>query len=430
MVFFSEILRKDIVDSNGKHVGKLADLIFIDGEKTAQISHLVYVSDDKYRKKIPWGLVKELTALKEQRHAEIKIVLNVQKDNIRPLFEDEKEWLVSKLLDKQIIDIDGLKVVRVNDVHLSKADGHFSIVGVCVGMKSFVRRLGLGALTRWLMPEVKEKIIPWDSVEPLDKDLHNLHVSLKRTKIDRLHPSEIADIMEELSQRERVLIFNSLEPSKAAKTLVEATPRIQQTFIKNLKIHRIVSILERITPDQAADIISLMPQSRSEKILAMMHEDHRQKVQEILKYPLESGGALMRTDYIAIPDDYTAHKIMELIRRTKPSSEMLYRLYVVDKKHHLLGVLTIRTLLLAEPKQKVTEFMKQNIIKVKVDTPKEDIAKALAKYNLFVLPVVDEFNILRGVVTADDVLSEVMPKSWRKIKYRPQKTRQKKDGKK
>jgi magnesium transporter len=414
MVFFSELKDRDVLDSSGNTIGNLIDMIFVDGEKYAPISHIIYVGDDKYRKKVSWETVKELAIQPGSESKGISIMLNKQRQELNPKFEDEKEFLVSSLLDKQIIDVDGLKVVRVNDIQLAKVDKFFSIVGVCVGTKSMIRRLGFSWLTKFLVSRAKEKIILWESVESLDKDLHTIHVKMKRSKIGNLHPSEIVDIMEDLSQRERTLIFNALDADKAAKTLAEAGPEIIESFFKDIKTHRIISILEHMSPDHAADIISVMPNEQGKHILEMMREDSRHKIKEILNYPEESAGALMRTDYIAIPNEFTAQKVINLIRQTKPSSEMMYRLYVVDKKHHLLGVLTIRALLLAEPEQKVTEFMKQNIIKVKVDSRKEDIARALSKYNLFVLPVVDALNTLKGVVTADDVLTELIPKSWKK----------------
>jgi magnesium transporter len=158
-------------------------------------------------------------------------------------------------------------------------------------------------------------------------------------------------------------------------------------------------------------------------LLRMMHDDARHKIREILRYPEESAGSMMRTDFIAIPNHYTADKVMQLIRHTKPSSEMMYRLYVVDERHKLLGVLTIRGLLLAQPDEIVTAFMKQKIIKIKVDATKDMMAQALSKYNLFVLPVVDELNMLKGVITADDILEEVIPKKWHKNRHRFKRTR-------
>jgi magnesium transporter len=414
MVFFSELKDRTVLDSNGNLIGNLVDMIFVDGEKYAPISHIIYVGDDKYRKKVSWEMVKELAIQPGSESKGISIMLNKQRQELNPKFEDEKEFLVSSLLDKQIIDVDGLKVVRVNDIQLAKVDKFFSIVGVCVGTKSMLRRLGFSWLTKFLIPRAREKTILWESVESLDKELHTIHVKMKRSKIGNLHPSEIVDIMEDLSQRERTLIFNALDADKAAKTLAEAGPEIIESFFKDIKTHRIISILEHMSPDHAADIISVMPDEQGKHILEMMGEESRHKIKEILNYPEESAGALMRTDYIAIPSEFTAQKVINLIRQTKPSSEMMYRLYVVDRKHHLLGVLTIRALLLAEPEQQVTLFMKQNIIKVKVDSRKEDIARALSKYNLFVLPVVDALNTLKGVVTADDVLTELIPKSWKK----------------
>jgi magnesium transporter len=258
MVFYSDIKGRQVIDSVGEEVGRLVDLIFVDGEKFAAISHIIYVGDDRYRKKVVWESVKELAG----DGTRLRLILNKARADLKPQFEDEKELLVGSLLDKQIIDIDGLKVVRVNDVHLAKVDRFFSVVGVCVGGKSFVRRLGIPWVSRYLMPKAEERMIPWDSVEPLDRDLHSIHVKMQRTKIGKLHPSEIADIMEDLSQRERALIFNSLDADKAAKTLFESNEEVREAFLKDMKTHRIINILEHMSPDQAADMLSLMPKER------------------------------------------------------------------------------------------------------------------------------------------------------------------------
>jgi magnesium transporter len=420
MVFYSELRDKDVYDSEGTKVGSLVDMIFVDGERYAHVSHIIYIGDDRYRKKVSFELIKEL-AIDEHGRKEIR--LNKERQVINPQFEDEKDLRVGSLLDKQIIDIDGLKVVRVNDLELAKIDKAFSIVGVCVGGKSFIRRLGLPWLTGLLQKKAKERVIPWGSVEPLDKSLHSIHVKLKRTKIGKLHPSEIADIMEDLSLRERALIFSSLDTGKAAMTLVEANEEVQESFLKDEKTHRILMVLEHMSPDQTADILSMMPKEKAEELIGMMRDEEKHKVREILGYHEESAGGLMRTDYIAIPDDYTAEKVINLIRQTKPESELLYRLYVVDKRHKLLGVLTIKSLILAQPDELVTGFMRHNILKIKVDAPKEEVAKALSMYSLFALPVVDELNTLKGVVTADDVLEELIPKKWQKRRMRFKRTR-------
>ncbi len=423
MVYFSEIKGKPIFDANNKNIGILKDLVFVDGEKYAEITHLVYLDENKNRKKISWDLVKELKSEANGINTKIGINLNTPEEKITPFFEKEKEALVGNIIDKQLIDVDGFKVVRVNDAVLGKVEDKFCIVAVAIGTRSFMRRFGF----KKIMPgKIKEHVIPWESVERLEPEFHDLHLITQKSKIADLHPEDIADIMEDLSHQERILIFNTLNRKKAAETLIDAEKEVQKSLFSNLKIRRIVDLLENIPPDQAADILSLMSKSRVEKIFETMRPDTSTKIREILNYNPESAGAIMDTEFITIPEDYNVQKTINLLRKITPPSKKIFHLYVVNKEKQLVGVLSVRQLLISLPDRKIVEFMKRDVIYVKLSTPKEDIAKAVSRYDLFVLPVVNDNKIIQGVVTADDVLTEVMPQTWKRSRYKPHKIKKRK----
>ena len=422
MVYFSQIKGRPVYDSEGKNIGSIVDLVFVDGEKYAEISHLVYFSR-KYRKKVPWRFVKEIKDNPGTATLDADIYLNVPEAELNPTFEGEREFLVSRLVDKQIIDVDGLKVVRVNDVLLGKITDMFCIVAVCVGAKSFIRSLAGERLGELVGSKISEHIITWEFVESLDPDIQKLHIRLKRSKIADLHPADIADLMEDLTYKERELIFNALDKETAAKTMIESEPQVQKDFLKAMKLNNILEILENIPPNHAADIISVMPEHLRNEIFRHMNRDVARKVREILGYPDMSVGSIMHTEFVAVPGDYTAQKAIEFLRKTKPASDKMYRIYVVDKEHKLLGFLPLGTLVTAPAKERIESLMKTKIIKLHTKTSKQDAANALSKYNLFVLPVVDESNVLKGVVKADDVISEVMPKAWKKRRYFAPRTR-------
>ncbi|MEM5812624.1 MAG: PRC-barrel domain-containing protein, partial [Candidatus Aenigmatarchaeota archaeon] len=227
MVYFSQLKGRPVYDSEGKNIGSLIDMVFVDGEKYAEISHLVY-SYKKTRRKISWSFVRELKN-PETPGLDADIYLNAPERELNPTFETEREFLVSKLIDKQIIDVDGVKVVRVNDVLLGKIEGKFCIAAVCVGAKSFLRSLAGEKLADLIGGKFREKIIPWEYVEPLDPDIQKLHIRLRRSKIADMHPADIADIMEDLTYKERELIFNALDREKSAKTIIESEPEIQKS---------------------------------------------------------------------------------------------------------------------------------------------------------------------------------------------------------
>ncbi|MCX6817811.1 MAG: CBS domain-containing protein [Candidatus Aenigmarchaeota archaeon] len=417
MVYFSQLKGKPVLDSADKKIGILVDMGFNDGEKYAEISHVIYISKNNYRKKIPWSLVKEIKDSTKTRGLEADIHLNSLESEIEPTFEKEKEFTVSKLIDKQIIDVDGLKVVRVNDVFLGKVGCMFCIVAVCVGAKSLLRSLAGEKLSETFVGKMKDHIIPWEFVESLDPEIQKLHIKLKKSKIADLHPADIADLMEDLTYKERELVFNSLDRDKAAKTIIESEPEIQKSFLKSMKMNSILEILENIPPNHAADLISLMTDDMKNEILHSMKPESARRVKEILGYTDTSVGSIMHTEFIAIPSSYTAENTIELMRKLKPSSDKVYRMYVVDEKQKLLGYLPVGNLVTAPADEKIEKLMKNKIISMQTTTSKEDAAKALVKYNLFTVPVVDENGVLKGVVKANDVISEVLPRAWKRKRY-------------
>ena len=421
MVYFSQLKDSNVYDSKKVKAGKLADLIFMDGTDYAEITHLIYIDENKYKKKMPLAYIQEFKEEKEGIKDVINIYLNSPIESVTPFFMKEKENLVGDILDKQVVDVNGIKLVRVNDIMMGKVENKFCVVAVCVGATSFVRRLGFHKLIGQASSKMMDHIIKWKSVERLEPEFHDLHLKVQKNKIADMHPEDIADIMEDLTHSERILIFNTLDSRKAAKTLIKAEENVQDSVLKSFKVEKIKGLLENIPPDQAADLLSLMPHAKGEEILKSMAKDASSKIRKILNYYPESIGSIMKTEFIAIPKDYTTEKTIKLLRELKPSADKTYHLYVVDNENHLIGILSIRALLVADPKSKIEEFMKNDVIFAKDNSPKEIAARLMARYDLFVLPVVDKEGILRGIVKADDVLDEYIPERLKREKFLPSK---------
>ncbi|MFH1834730.1 MAG: CBS domain-containing protein [Methanobacteriota archaeon] len=425
MVYFSELKGRPVFDADKKNIGVLTDLVFIHGGDYAEITHIVCVFEDKSVRKIRFSLVDELKCEKSRVSEKIIVHLNKPLSKITCFFIEDKDLILSEVVDKQVIDVNGAKIVRVNDILLGKVGGKFSVVAVAVGKKSFLKRIGLKSFAN--STKLKEQIIAWESVEALEPRMHGLHLKVQKNKIADLHPEDIADVMEDLSHKERVLIFNTLDKQVAAETLIGAEPEVQQSVFRSIKVDRIKELLEDIQTDQAADILSLMDKSEVEEILGRLRADKAKAITKILNYDPESAGAIMDTSFIMIPETHTAQQTIDLLREIAPSSDKIYHIYVVDRQRRLVGILSIRGLLIAPPDEKVGEIMHREVIHVKTDTPKEDIAKTIARYDIFVIPVVSDDNVLRGVVTADDVLTEIMPDEWKRERFKPHRT--KKNGK-
>ena len=423
MVFFTELIGKEVIDNTGKTVGTLCDFVFQDGTEFAPVTHIIFLAKDKYKKKISWEYVE---GIKQQNgYLVYSIVLNIASAEMQPLFVHETDLLAHELLDKQIIDVSGVKVVRVNDILLNKVEAQFCITGVCVGSTSFLRRLGVKQqlLGKILYKFSSEKIIPWKSVEPLEtkeakkETKGQLHLKEAKNKIAEMHPGDLADLMEELSPKEQMLIFNRLDKKTAAKTFVEAGPKVQESFFKGLKINRLVDLLESMPPHSAADVLGILEEQKAKVILAQMNAQKAKQIHDLMQYPEDTAGGLMRTDYFALRDTDTATKAVAHIRKAKPSADKTHVLLIIDQEHHLVGTLSMRTLLTAKPRQQLKTFMKKKPLVVFPQTTKQDLATALEKYNFYMIPVVDEQSTLKGIITADQVLSEVIPKSWIRRKF-------------
>jgi magnesium transporter len=425
MVYLSQILGKPVIDSKGDVLGQLCDLVFVDGQEYADVIHIVYKCHEKYKKRLPWNYVEGIKQTATENAPEFSIMLNAESSDLHPAFVHQKDLLAHELLDKQIIDVAGIKVVRVNDLLLNKVKGDFGITGVCVGTTSFFRRLGLskkgpiGLLYRF----TGEKIIQWKSVESFET---NMHLKEPGNKIGDLHPGDIADIMEELSPKEQILIFNKLDNKTAAKTLVEADEDVQESFLRGVKSGRVIELLESLPPHRAADVLSIAGDAKARNILGQMKPTLAKKIRELLQYDEDTAGGLMRTDIFTLLASYSASKALQVIREKRPAAEQMHVILIVNKKNELIGTISIRTLLTAKPREKLQDVMSPNPITIPLDATKRDIATALEKYNFVMLPVVDEKNMLCGTVTADEVLSEIIPESWIKRNYLPKRPRKKK----
>ena len=411
IIHFSALKGKSIVDVENQFVSKLEDVVIIDGEKFAEVTAIVYrANGDKV--KLPWKLVDSLNKY---------VYLHIKKSALQPEKINQNDILLSEhILDKQLIDVDGLKVIRVNDIIMAKVYDKFSVVSVDAGIKGFARRLGID------IPFVKgnPNIIPWEFVEPLQTD-KNLKLKVSRQKIAKLHPADIADLLEELSPKERATVIGSLDDQTAARTLVESEPNIRKSVFDNIKTLRIAAVLEKMSFDEAADLLSLMPDERANEILKLTSPEFSAKIAEVLGYSAGSAGRIMTPEFIAVPEDYTAELTINTLRELMPKAEHAYYIYIVNKESKLIGVLSMRELVTSKPDRKVTEFMNNRVIKVLDKDPKEEAAKLIVKYNLMVLPVVDQFDHLIGIITMDDVLANVVPRSWRKISYKKIRKRRK-----
>ncbi|MFN2449625.1 MAG: magnesium transporter [Candidatus Baltobacteraceae bacterium] len=335
-----------------------------------------------------------------------------------PLDEDAL-YLINDLLDKQIVDVDGRKVVRINDIELANTGGKLRVVAADVGVSGLLRRLGLKQFgkrfTPWIYRSVPRSMIAWNSVAPIRENTPaQVTLSVKESKLARLHPSELAEIISDLSAREAAAVIHSLDDETAADALEHLDADTQRTIIGDIGTERAADIIEEMDSDDAADLLAELSDEEQFELLAEMNEYTAGELRELVKYEDDTAGGLMTTDYTWIYPHRSAEQTIRKIREIAPESEFIYYLYVVDKQDRLLGVLTLRALLLADPAAPIERIMQSEIITVTPGDDSRSVAAAIARYDLLAVPVVNEAGTMLGIVTVDDAIDAIMPEDWAK----------------
>ena len=406
MIFLSDFLRAEIVDNQQRRIGRVGDLVAHISEPYPIVHHVVLRGREG--KVIPWSEVRTFEAK--------ELALKSSREDL-PISEaaDGDVWLARDVLDKQIVDTDGRRVVRVNDLQLSPMRGNLLVVGVDVGGRGLLRRLGaedLGkTVVRLTRRDWRQKVIPWDVVDPIHSDLDSVKLRIAHQKVAKMHPADIAEIVDRLSPRQRDAIFASLDDELAADVVEEMSAEDQVDVIEALDDERAADILEEMDPDEAADLLADLPEERAEILLDKMDEEDAEDVEELLAYEEDTAGGLMTTEYVAITSDLTSGEAIERLRELEPEAEQVYYVYVVDGRENLLGVLSLRDLIVAKPATPITDIMITNVVSVPLNASHGEVAEVIRKYNLLAVPVVDVDDHLEGIVTVDDVMDSVLSRA-------------------
>jgi Mg2+ transporter MgtE len=229
-----------------------------------------------------------------------------------------------------------------------------------------------------------------------------------------LHPADLAEILSDLTRQEGSKILENLDIETLADTLEEVEPDFQVSLIESMSNDRVADLLEEMAPDEAADLLAELPQDRKHELLELMEDDEAEDVRKLLTYPEDTAGGIMNTEYFIVPSNLTAAQVMQRLRETAPEAETIYYIYVADQDEHLLGVFSLRLLVLAQPDALVTDFMEKRVVTVDLIDSQEDCAQVVSKYNLLAVPVVDDQKRMHGIVTADDALDKIIPTAWKK----------------
>ncbi|HWR38508.1 MAG TPA: CBS domain-containing protein [Patescibacteria group bacterium] len=401
--YFSRLLGNPVYDATGAKVGRIKDMAMRWEGGHPQITGIKYKS--KVHNLIP---LEQVASCDEQA---VRLTGDFSAAQTRPLRTDD--IYVSKwLLDKQIIDLQGSKIVRVNDITLSWIEPeevpgvrHMMLMAVDIGVRGLFRRLGVEFMVR----RVKENLLGWQYFSPLESWNSSLQIVRDRQQLKDLHPADIADMVEEMGYKYRAEFMSNLEAQQAVDALAEMDLETQVDIIEQMDKDRASDLLEEMPADEAADILGELSVDKSEELLELMEEEDAEDVRELMRYEEGTAGALMTTEYIGLPSSLTVEQTIVRLRELAPAAETIYYLYVVDDAERLLGVLSLRELIIAAPDKPLGELMHTKVASVRDDDDYETLAEVVNKYGLLAVPVVDADNVMRGIVTVDDVLDQMLP---------------------
>jgi CBS domain-containing protein/sporulation protein YlmC with PRC-barrel domain len=411
MAYLSELLRREVRDAKGTLIGTLADLLIApegNGELYPRVVALAVKRDGGEPALLPWGGTEDL--------AGNKIILQRP---VAALYSPtgHEVFLARDVMDKQVIDTNGFRLVRVNDLELAKVDSDYRLVNVDVGGRGLLRRLGwedaFEHLAELFRRELPSRSIAWTDLGFIPRG--DLKVRVARAKLRELHPADIAEILEDMHPREAGQLIRDMPDEKVADLLEELEPEFQAEVLETFPDERAADIVEEMEPDEAADVLQEMPEERRAQVFNLMGPDEMAQVAELLKHPEDTAGGLMTTKYVTVPPGITVADALRQLRGAAAAkeAETIYYVYVVDTDEHLVGVFSLSDLVLAAPESTVDDIMHRRPIRMPLGASREEVLEAIAKYNLLAVPVVDAEDRLQGIVTSDDALDLILPNEWK-----------------
>jgi sporulation protein YlmC with PRC-barrel domain/CBS domain-containing protein len=404
-LYFTELAGMPVFDLKHRRIGRVRDAAIVPVVDSSRIDRVLVGGGDSW-----------LTIRYDQiRSISLDKGIALSDEQLTPYHEDEFMLRIGRdLLDQQIIDVTGRKVVRVNDLTFEiRNDGEcdtLAVLEVDIGIRSIFRRLFQHALPpRWirrLQEPIAPNFIKWDFCNVLEPDpLRRLRLNISYEKLERMHPADLADIVEELSHAEREAIFESIDSEAAAEALTEVDPKMQASILEALEPEKAADIVEEMDPDEAADALAELEDETSEEILDEMESEPKTDVQELLEYEEDTAGGMMNTDFVALPDDALTQDARAAVQGAEELLETLNTLFLVDAEGRPTASIPLARLFVAEPGARLKDLAADTLITAPADEKQHRITALFDKYNILTLPVVDEEGKLAGVITADDVIS-------------------------
>ena len=411
LLFFTELVSLPVFDLKGRRIGRVKDAAVVPLIHPSRIDRLLVGGADVW-----------LTIRYDQIHKiGLRAGIALSDEQLVPYHDDEYMLRIQRdLLDQQIIDVNGRKVVRVNDITMSlsadSARDTLYVADVDIGVRSIFRRLFQGVLPpvwiRKLQQVIPPNSIRWDLANVVEPDpLRRLRLNISYQKLEAMHPADLADIVEELGPAEREAIFETIDSEVAADALTEVEdPKMQASILEALEPEKAADIVEEMAPDEAADILSELEDATSAEILHEMDSAPKTEVRELLEFEEDTAGGMMNTEYVVLHENASVMDALAALKGNEDLLESLNTLFLVDAEERLTAAIPLARLFVASSTAKLRDLAAETLIRVPVDETQDRVTELFDKYNLLTLPVLDEDGKLAGVITADDIISVLRQK--------------------
>jgi magnesium transporter len=404
LLFFTELLGLPVYDLKGRRLGRVRDSAVVPLADPFRVDRYLIGAGSTW-----------LTVRHDQIHAISLEGIHLNDEVLTPYHDDEYMLRIARdLLDQQIIDVNGHKVVRVNDVtfEIRRENNHDSlrVLEVDVGIRSIFRRLFQGVIPRQWIRRLQSRIPPnsirWEFCNIVEPDpQRRLRLNISHSKLEEIHPADLADIVEELSPESREAIFETIDEEVAAEALSEVDPKMQASILESLETEKAADIVEEMSPHEAADVLAEMEESTSQEILEEMESEPESDVRELLEFKEDSAGGMMNTEYIALPENARVADALAALKGNEDLLEHLNHLFLIDADGRLKGAVPLARLFVAPESRPLQDLVTDTLIQTPVDESSDRVTELFDKYNLLALPVVDEEGKLAGVITADEIIS-------------------------
>jgi magnesium transporter len=406
-MFVSELENKPVIDCFEDMIGHVKDILVSFEQEFPKITGLLVEPMSGSKNRII--LIGDIDLVGRQFVSTKTVKIRIPYTDLR----SDDVLLCRDVLDKQIVDTQGARVVRVNDISLAKVDNDIRLIAVDVGMSGIVRRLGWTALASLLLSVFRKKLqtslIGWNYVQFLREKQTPGKLTIPHKRVEELHPSDIASIISGVHSKDRTEIFADLPEKTAAEALHELSPKIQAYLLTTIDTKKALKILEKMPVDEAADVLGDISDEKENELLRLMKKRKANEIKKLLKHHDETAGGLMTSEIITMPQGLTVEQTIDRLRETAPSAETIYYLYVVDDDKKLVGILTLRRLIVSKPSTPIIDIMIKDLITVTPEDNQKHVADVISKYNLLAVPVIDKEGKIQGIVTVDDVIDFILP---------------------